>query len=186
MMMKSETVSPKLAIAQALAKGTCPLCSVLKHFVDELVENLGPDQATSACKTHTWALAKAAPAEAAVASFLKTIEAGASDEPSRCGICVQRDHEESERLDELAAEMKHRRMLDWFERYGTLCRNHAEKLRKHVPAELRAIVDQIVYRNVVELQEQLSSYREQVREGHRTGGGLLGRAAEFLVGQRGL
>ncbi len=185
-MMKSETVSPKLAIAQALAKGSCPVCSVLKHFVDELVENLGSDQATSACKTHTWALAKAAPAEAAVASFLKTIEARGSDELSRCGICVQKDHEESERLDELAAEMEHRRMLDWFGRYGSLCLEHAEKLRKHVPEQLRPVVDQIVARNVAELQEQLSSYREQVREGHRAGGGLLGRAAEFVAGQRGL
>ncbi len=69
-MMKSETVVPRPAISQALAKASCPICSVLKQFMEDLVENMGPDQATSACKAHTWALAKAAPAEAVVASYL--------------------------------------------------------------------------------------------------------------------
>ncbi|MGA9208351.1 MAG: hypothetical protein WB347_11155 [Terriglobales bacterium] len=55
-----------------------------------------------------------------------------------------------------------------------------------MPEPLRSLVDQIVMRNVAELQQQLKAYREQVREGHRVGGGLLGRAAEFLAGQRGL
>ncbi|MFZ3212795.1 MAG: hypothetical protein WA188_14920 [Terriglobales bacterium] len=59
-------------------------------------------------------------------------------------------------------------------------------MRKHLPEPLRSLVDQIVMRNVAELQQQLKAYREQVREGHRVGGGLLGRAAEFLAGQRGL
>jgi len=184
--MKSGTMAPKLAIAQALAKGSCPVCSVLKQFVEDLVENFRPDQATSTCKTHTWALAKTAPAEAVVNSFLKTIGARVSGEPCACGICLLKEQEESERLDELAAEMKHRRMIEWFERHGSLCLEHAEKLREHLPEQLQPLVGGIVARNITELREELDSFRELRREGHREGWGLLGRAAEFLAGPRGL
>jgi len=182
--MKSEAVAPRLSITQALAKGSCPVCCVLKQFLDDLVEAFGPDQATTTCKTHTWALAKAAPADAVIASFLKTIEARVADGPSSCGICARKSHEEKERLDELAAAMEHERILEWLEQHGTLCFEHAEKLRERLPERLRPLLDQIVARNVTELREQLGSYREQVREGHRVGGGLLGHAAEFLAGQR--
>ncbi len=186
MIMKLETAAPKLTVAQALAKGSCPVCAVLKQFVDELVENLGSDQATSVCKTHTWALARAAPAEAAVAAFLKTIESRLASQPCACGICLQMHNEEGVRLRELAREMERSRMLDWFGRHGTLCLDHAEKLRKHLPEQFQPLVDQIVTRNVADFEQQLTAYREQVREGKRAGGGLLGHAAEFLAGQRGL
>lgn len=185
-MTRSETAAPRLAIAQALAKGSCPVCSVLKQFMEELVEQLEPDQATSACKTHTWALAKSAPAEVVVASFLRTLDSRLSDAPSECGLCVKKHREESDRLAELVAEMQHRRIVEWFSRYGSLCLDHAEKLRKRVPEKLGSFIDQIVERNVAEVREELKAYREQVRQGHRAGGGLLGRAAEFLAGQRGL
>jgi len=184
--MKLETMTPKLTIAQALAKGSCPVCGVLKQFLDDLVEKLGPDQATQVCRTHTWALAKAAPAETAVSAFLQTIEAHLSDEPCACGICARMQNEEGARLDELAREMERSRILEWFGSHGSLCLQHAAKLREHIAEPLRPLVDQIVMRNVAELQQQLKAYREQVREGHRVGGGLLGRAAEFLAGQRGL
>jgi len=180
------TVAARLTIAQALAKGSCPVCSVLKQFLGELVEDLKPAGATNVCKTHTWALANAAQAETVVTVFLRTMEGRLLNEPQGCDICAQMEKEEGIRVDELACEMEHSRMLEWFERHGSLCLEHAAKLRKHMPEQLRPLVDQIVMRNVAELQQQLRTYREQVREGHRAGGGLLGRAAEFLAGQRGL
>jgi hypothetical protein len=74
----------------------------------------------------------------------------------------------------------------WMKTQGTLCLDHAEKVKEFVPLRLRTQVDQIVERNRLELEQELEAFREQLRHGIHEGGGLLGRAAEFLVGQRGL
>jgi hypothetical protein len=44
----------------------------------------------------------------------------------------------------------------------------------------------IIERNRVELERELETFREQLQHGIHEGFGLLGHAAEFLVGQRGL
>jgi hypothetical protein len=51
---------------------------------------------------------------------------------------------------------------------------------------IRKLVDQIVERNRVELDNELEAFPEQLQQGVHAGGGLLGRVAEFLVSQRGL
>ena len=184
--MKLETAAPKLTIAQALAKGSCPICALLKEFLDDLVEEFGPDEASSVCKTHAWSLARAAWANSVVPVFLRMLESRSPSELHNCSVCEQLRKEEHTRIEELAREMKSGRVLDWLEHHGSLCLEHAEKLHSYVPAELKAVIDQIIARNIVELRQELTDYRQQVREGQKAGGGLLGRAAEFLVGQRGL
>jgi hypothetical protein len=46
--------------------------------------------------------------------------------------------------------------------------------------------DEVVERNRKELREELETFHEQLKQGVHVAGGLLGRAAEFLVGQKGL
>ena len=60
------------------------------------------------------------------------------------------------------------------------------KVKEFVPLRLRTLVDEIVERNRAELEQELETFLEQLKHGIHEGGGLLGRAAEFLVGQRGL
>jgi hypothetical protein len=55
-----------------------------------------------------------------------------------------------------------------------------------VPLRLRTLIDEVVERNRSELREELEIFHEQLKQGVHAGGGLLGRVAEFLVGQRGL
>ena len=72
------------------------------------------------------------------------------------------------------------------ETQGTLCLDHARKVKEFVPLRLRTLIDEVVERNRAELRQELETFHEQLKHGIHTGGGLLGRAAEFLVGQRGL
>jgi hypothetical protein len=51
---------------------------------------------------------------------------------------------------------------------------------------LQAFIDEVVERNRSELREELEAFHEQLKHGEHAGGGLLGRVAEFLVGQWGL
>ena len=70
------------------------------------------------------------------------------------------------------------RWEDW--RSGQAAKQFCLRLR------LRTLADEIIERNRVELEQELETFLEQLKHGIHEGGGLLGRAAEFLIGQRGL
>jgi hypothetical protein len=76
--------------------------------------------------------------------------------------------------------------VQWMKTQGSLCLDHAGKLREFVPLRLQTLIDEVVERNRAELCEELEAFHEQLKQGVHAGGGLLGRVAEFLVGQRGL
>ncbi|HTS57289.1 MAG TPA: hypothetical protein VMH03_07070 [Terriglobales bacterium] len=48
------------------------------------------------------------------------------------------------------------------------------------------MISEIVERTRSELKQELGAFLEQAVRGDHAGGGVLGRAAEFLVSQRGL
>jgi hypothetical protein len=103
-----------------------------------------------------------------------------------CSLCRRVLEEEISRLRELAHKLQEAMFAQWMKTQGTLCIDHAGKVKEFVPMRLRTLVDEIVERNRTELEQELETFREQLRHGIHEGGGLLGRAAEFLVGQRGL
>jgi hypothetical protein len=55
-----------------------------------------------------------------------------------------------------------------------------------LPKELQTSIQQLMAKNSVEMAEMLADFLQQVKEGSHTGGGILGRAAELLVAQRGI
>jgi hypothetical protein len=44
----------------------------------------------------------------------------------------------------------------------------------------------MLQRTIAELNQELEAFLEHTKSGMHTGGGVLGRAAEFLVAQRGI
>jgi hypothetical protein len=60
------------------------------------------------------------------------------------------------------------------------------ELKKQVPSSLRKALDEMSSRGAAELELELRQFLQQARQGDHSGGGVLGRAAEFLVGQRGI
>jgi len=55
-----------------------------------------------------------------------------------------------------------------------------------LPEELRRSIQELMARNSGEIAEMLADFLQQVKEGSHAGGGILGRAAELLVAQRGI
>ena len=76
--------------------------------------------------------------------------------------------------------------LFWLGLFGVTAAIMGAKLKEFVPLRLRTLVDEVMERNRLELEQELETFREQLKHGIHEGGGLLGRTAEFLVGQRGL
>ena len=178
-----------VGVAQALIKGTCPICALLREFQNELIESASPEGAGHLCNFHAWAVAHATPANSAIGIFARSLDSAESyrSHESTCGLCSQIRSEEQLRIREMAKELTGRATLSqWMLQHGSICLHHAPQLRRSLPTRLQPIVTKIVQRQIAELKQELEAYRQQLDQGINAGGGVLGKAAELLVSQRGI
>ena len=77
-------------------------------------------------------------------------------------------------------------MTVWLQQHATFCLRHIHELKNRVPVPLQKIGERLRIKNKVELEAELAEFLEQAKKVDHTGGGVLGRAAEFLVAQRGI
>jgi hypothetical protein len=186
--MKADALSHEINVGQALARGACPICRVLKEFQSALAENIHTHDDLSFCNFHTWLLARGAPAKDAAAVYLKLLEGSPeiNFDALDCGICQRILEQEKLQLRDLVKQMRRAIFVQWMKSQGGLCLNHSRKLQVHAPLKMRRLIDEIVERTRTELKQELGDFLEHTKQGDHTGGGILGRVAEFLVSQRGL
>jgi hypothetical protein len=177
-------------ISQVLAKGACPICAYLKNDQAALLRGeLPPEQVIGLCNFHAWALAAAVDRESVVQIFLNALHRqapeakGAADQCSVCDHLVQR---EVVHIKDLIEQMKGGLVLDWMKLQGTFCRLHAEHVRELAPLTFHPVIDEIMERSSHTLEAELENLLRRTESDKGTGGGVLGRAAEFLVSQRGI
>jgi hypothetical protein len=184
------TLTSGNTVLNALAKGVCPICSLVRAFQIELIERLRPNDATTICNYHAWAVAASAPASSAAELFLAMLRGESRVEAwkgyAACDLCSSIRLNESDRLREFVREMNRTRFARWLEQYGTLCRFHGTSLHSMVSEEQARIIAKVIKSNQQQLEELLESFAAKARNGGHVGGGILGRAAEFLIAQRGL
>lgn len=188
--MNGTKATKTFSISEAAAHGACPVCAVLRQSQTRLVEETGVPAAKHLCNHHAWALAKAAPAFIAADLLLRSVRTrrneGSQAVRTRCDYCRSLLQEETDKLKELATKMQTPVFLEWMRVQGTLCMHHAEKLGEQLPPEGRKVIDDMLSRTWEELERGLVNYAQHARRGEHAGGGVLGRAAEFLVCQRGI
>jgi len=136
-------------------------------------------------------LAKSAQAEVAASLFLNALRTkeriAIPASPSRCTGCAKIHGEEVERLKEVTRELEQNSLTGmWLKEHARFCVRHMLELKNQVSASLRKALDEMSDRGAAELQLELREFLQQARQGDHSGGGVLGRAAEFLVGQRGI
>ena len=177
-------------ISQVLAKGVCPICAFLKNDQAALLRGeLRPDEVTALCNFHAWALAAAVDRNSVAQAFLNVLKHEPSkdrDSADQCWACSHLVQREVIHIKELIRQMNGGIVLDWMKQQGTFCRLHANHLRQLAPARLHSTIDEIVERSARALQTDLENLLRRTDSGMGTGGGVLGRAAEFLVSQRGV
>jgi len=180
----------KYSVSDAAARGVCPVCTVLRHRQTRLVEETGIPFAKHLCNHHAWSLAKAAPGRIAADLLLQTLRTRRSEGPRAlhmpCDFCENLMHEETDKLKELAEKMRTPAFLQWMRLHGTLCLHHAKKIGEQLSPEGSKIIAELVARTWEELDQGLANYAQHASHGEHAGGGVLGRAAEFLVCQRGI
>jgi hypothetical protein len=187
--MSGTRTARKQEIADAVARGLCPLCTLLRHRQTQLVEQNGVPNAEHLCNFHAWSLARSGPAHSAADIFLHTLHArgtGQHAEINRCDFCEALKEEEEGRMLQLLEKLKEPAFLDWMRMHGTLCLRHADRVMAQLPANAQLAVAELLARTAGDLEQDLADYAKQAQRGGHDGGGVLGRAAEFLVSQRGI
>ena len=189
--MKAQTAFERLPISSLAVKGSCPVCCAVKHSHESLPGRLRTEAQPQLCNFHAWLLAKSAQAEVAASLFLNALgtkqRIAIPASPSRCTGCEKIHGEEVERLKEVTRELEQDSLTGmWLKEHARFCIRHMLELKKQVPASLRKALDEMSSRGAAELELELREFLQQARQGDHSGGGVLGRAAEFLVGQRGI
>ena len=191
--MRPQTaLTPEAPLIQALARGVCPICTLLRAFQNAMLEAPHRYPAASLCNFHAWSLAGASPAVEAVRIFRSMLEQSPGRQTSGdielypCDWCIPLREQEDEKLAEFTREMKRDTFRNWVTEYGTVCLFHGRKLIKVLPEPEAEVIRRILASNLEELERQLAEFDVKVRRGEKGGGGVLGHIAEFVVSQRGI
>ncbi len=189
--MKAQVAFERLPISSLAVKGSCPVCGAVKHFQESLHGRLRAEAQPQLCNFHAWLLPKSAQAEVAASLFLNLLRAkeqpANSASPSSCAGCGKVHEEEVERLKEVTRELERNSFTGmWMKEHTRFCLRHTLELKKQVSASLWKVLDEMSTSGAAELELELREFVQQARQGDHSGGGVLGRAAEFLVAQRGI
>jgi hypothetical protein len=133
--MKAEPSISGASVSQALTKGTCPICAILKDFQWTLAETVRPQSDLRLCNYHGWALARSrgklsrsTPGESVTTVFLDMLKGPLPGKvrSEECTLCHRVFEEEIMRLRELAQKLQSAMFAQWMMAQGTLCLEHAK------------------------------------------------------------
>jgi hypothetical protein len=175
------------SILEALPGSGCPFCRFLKEYQAARLQKHSEQEIRRLCNFHTWGLAAVQNALTAAEVFLNLVERTAAEVGSEtsCDICHDVTAEEDRRIREFVGCIHRTSVSDWLRKDAVLCIPHGAKLRRQVQPVVAARIDSIIENYRRQLMQELDILRN-TPEADRAGWGSLGRAAEFLISQRGL
>jgi hypothetical protein len=175
------------SILEVLQESGCPFCRFLKEYQAARLQHHSEQEIHRLCNFHTWGLAAVQNALTAAEVFIHLVyePTPISTDATDCDICKEVSAEEERRIREFVGCIHRTDVSDWLRKEAVLCVPHGMKLRRHVQPVMAARVDAIIDNYRVHLVQELEILRN-TPEADRPGWGALGRAAEFLVSQRGL
>ena len=176
-----------VSIEKFLHEPGCPLCRFLKDFQAIHLQQGTAKDIHRLCNFHAWGVAAVQDALAAADVFLALVNENRlmADQRLDCDICLKLVEEEDRRIRELVTLLGKPDIVRWLRTEAVFCIPHAVKLRQKVPLTLTARIDAIIQSYREQLKGELTKLRDNPTR-DRSGYGALGRAAEFLVSQRGL
>lgn len=178
---------PHHSIEDVLHEPGCPVCRFLKDFQAIHLQEDSAKDIQHLCNFHMWGLAAVQDAPMAAEVFIRLVNdtAPASNGRPNCDVCHKVEAEEDLRIRELVTLLGKPQIVQWLRTEAVFCIPHATKLRQKVSLILAPRIDTIIANYREQLSDELLQLRDDPGPG-RSGWGALGRAAEFLVAQRGL
>jgi hypothetical protein len=188
-MRKHTQLVPYQSILPVLREPGCPFCRLLKEFQADRLQKHGASELQHLCNFHVWGLAAVQDAPDAARIFLKLVNEAAplSNGAFACDVCSEIAREEGLRVREFLSCLQRSEVTQWLRTNGNLCIPHGLKLRPGMPPAMVSRIDTMMESYRRQLSSDLEHLRDEwLPESNRTGWGAVGRAAEFLVSQRGL
>jgi hypothetical protein len=105
---------------------------------------------------------------------------------SACIACAEIHEEEIKRVKEVSREIGRAQLGVWLLQHASFCAPHAIELKKQLLVPEQRAIEEALARHASELEGQLEEFLKKLKKGNHTGGGVLGRTAEFLACQRGI
>ena len=184
--MRAHEVKAYDSVLQVLSGEGCPICAFLKNVQTKLVQEGDIAGFVSLCNAHAWAMAAVRQTETAARVFLALLEARSAPGSHECSICLHLEQEEVLRIQELIGALDRKSVLNWLRSHGALCLPHGLRLKEYAPITLRGLFDGLLDRRASELQQALKGLAGGATPGNSGQSGVLGRAAEYWVAQRGI
>ncbi len=186
--MRKHAITEYESVLELLGKQSgCPVCAFLKNEQASLLQK-GSDLSDGLCNAHAWGFAAVGDTDVAATALLRSLERidPVGRRLENCWLCIRLRVVEDRAISDLLSS-KGRATLNLFlEGGGSFCAPHAAKLRKSSDPEEANLIEKSDSRKRSELIMTLKALTSHERAGAAEQAGALGRAAEYLVSQRGL
>lgn len=186
--MRRHTIIEYKSVLELLVKPGCPVCTFLKNEQASLLQK-GLDLVGSLCNAHAWGLAAVSDARVAAPALLRCLEQSETLGEKRredCGVCRRLRLIESGSLADLSSNASRAALMTWLDDGGAFCVPHSSKLRTNLDTDTASLIDKSDFGKRSELMATLKALISSEGGVAKEQAGTLGRAAEYLVSQRGL
>ena len=175
------------SILQVLHEHGCPFCRFLKEFQAAQLQNRHDSELHRLCNFHAWGLAAVQNVPTAAEAFIHLVDEveACANGSAGCDICKEMAEQEDLRVREFVSCLGRRDVSEWLHSDAVLCIPHALRLQQRLPLTIAPRIDAIIMHYREQLKEELGRLCHDPGPG-KAGWGALGRAAEFLVAQRGV
>lgn len=182
--MRSHKIEPYRSVFDAITGPGCPLCRYMRNYQAKCVQASLNPRPTGVCNFHAWAIAAIHDRLDASQVFLNLLSSASLGNSTHCDICQRLEKEDKAQLRLIGHSFKTMQAVQWLNTYEEICIPHSLELRKFAPAVHLHLIDKAIARYRDKLMRTLQEQQGVDIEG--AGWGVLGHAAEFIAGQRGL
>jgi hypothetical protein len=182
--MRLHKIESYRSVFDALSGLGCPLCRYMRNYQTKCVQASLNPRPTGICNFHAWAIAAIHDRLDASQVFLNLLSSASLGASMHCDICRRLEKEDVVQLRLIGNSFKTMAAVQWLSTYGEICIPHSLELRKIVPVLHLHLIDKANAHYRDKLTRSLQEQQGVDLEG--TGWGILGHAAEFIAGQRGL
>jgi hypothetical protein len=187
--LRKHAITEYKSVLELLSKQPgCPVCAFLKNEQTSLLQR-GSDSSDGLCNAHAWGFAAVGDADVAAPALLRSLEQAdkpAERNPQGCWLCNRLRGAEDRAVSDLSSGEGRAVSTIWLKEGGAFCAPHAATLRKSSDPNTASLIDKSDLRKRSELITILKALTSHERRGATEQAGALGRAAEYLVSQRGL
>lgn len=187
--MRKHVITEYKSILDLLIRqGGCPVCAFLKNEQASLLQR-SSDLTGPLCNAHAWGFAAVGDAGVAASALLRSLEQLGNPAQKRlgdCWLCGRLQLSEDRAVADLSSGKGRTALGVWLQDGRGLCAPHSARLRRSSSPQTARLIENSDSHKRSELITALKALTSPERKGVTEQAGALGRAAEYLVSQRGL